>query len=70
MKNSYKSSIVMMEFKRNLREMSRGLLFIIIIMTLAFLSYISIIELKGSVFDYNGLGNLTHFVIFISFFQV
>ncbi|EQB67943.1 MAG: hypothetical protein AMDU5_GPLC00019G0029 [Thermoplasmatales archaeon Gpl] len=59
----------MMEFKRNLREMSRGLLFIIIIMTLAFLSYISIIELKGSVFDYNGLGNLTHFVIFYKFFS-
>ena len=69
MKDSSRSNMVLMEFRRNLREMSRGLVFIIILIALAFLSYISIFQIKGGIFDYNGLGDLTHYVIFYQFFS-
>ena len=68
MKNNQRK-VIGVEFLRNMTDFRRGLLYFIVIFSLAFLSLLSVETIKGSIYDYNGLGSIEIDVIFYSFYN-
>lgn len=60
---------IVMEIRRNFKDLRRGILFILVIFSLAFLSYLSILTIKSSVFDFSTLGNIAQYVITYTFLE-